>query len=241
VPQLRGTLPIVHDRASDTCPQLLALTVHELRTPVTVVAGYLRMLLRSQDEPLTDRQRKLVEEAERSCTRLAELVAQLGDLSNLDGGGATLARKEVAIFDLVADVAADVHEGRDRGVEVQVRGAVPGSLVIGDTARLRAALAALLYASAREKPGPAVILADCAVTEYEGKSWAVVRVGEEASLSLLDGAGAGKAFDEFRGGLGLLLPVARRVVEAHGGRLWSPGQEPRAAIAVLLPLKTLKN
>ena len=30
------------------------------------------------------------------------------------------------------------------------------------------------------------------------------------------------AFDEKRGGLGLALPLARRVFEGHGGRIWSP-------------------
>ena len=50
-------------------PRVMSLAVHELRTPVTVVSGYLRMLLRDQAGPLTDKQRKMVEEADRSCTR----------------------------------------------------------------------------------------------------------------------------------------------------------------------------
>jgi signal transduction histidine kinase len=48
----------------------LSLTVHELRTPVTVVSGYLRMLLKEQGGPLTEKQRKMLEEAERSCGRI---------------------------------------------------------------------------------------------------------------------------------------------------------------------------
>ena len=50
--------------------QLLALAVHEFRTPVSVVGGYLRMLQRDSDSPLADRHRKMVEEAERSCARI---------------------------------------------------------------------------------------------------------------------------------------------------------------------------
>src|SRR5512137_2689499 len=86
--------------------ELLALAVHEFRTPVTVVAGYLRMLAREQSGPLTDRQRALVDEAERSCARLSGLVAEMSDLSNLEAGTAPMALDEVDLTALADDVAS---------------------------------------------------------------------------------------------------------------------------------------
>jgi len=45
------------------------------------------------------------------------------------------------------------------------------------------------------------------------------------------------AFDEWRGGLGLALPVARRVIEKHGGTVWcASGPNARATAALRLPL-----
>ncbi len=55
----------------------LSLAVHELRTPVTVTAGYVRMLLREQAGPVSDRQRTMLEEAERSCGRLNALITEM--------------------------------------------------------------------------------------------------------------------------------------------------------------------
>ena len=52
-------------------PRAMSLAVHELRTPVTVVAGYLRMLIREQGGPLNEKQKKMLEEAERSCARIS--------------------------------------------------------------------------------------------------------------------------------------------------------------------------
>ena len=66
--------------------------VHEFRTPITVVAGYIRMLLKERAGPITDQQRKLLEEAEKSCGRLSALVAEMSDLSALEAGRRTFNR-----------------------------------------------------------------------------------------------------------------------------------------------------
>src|SRR5436309_11109471 len=78
------------DRSVDPrWPKLLSLSVHELRTPMTVVAGYIRMLLKDRAGAISDQQRRLLEEAEKSCARLSSLVAEVSELSNLEGGTLT--------------------------------------------------------------------------------------------------------------------------------------------------------
>ena len=64
----------------DSYPQLLSLAVHEFRTPASVVGGYLRMLQRDTESTLSDRQRKMIDEAEKSCARLVAIVAELSDV-----------------------------------------------------------------------------------------------------------------------------------------------------------------
>src|SRR4029078_315216 len=70
-------------------PQGLSLTVHEFRTPMTVVSGYIRMLLKERAGAITDQQRRLLEEAEKSCGRLSALVSEVSELSNLEAGTLT--------------------------------------------------------------------------------------------------------------------------------------------------------
>ena len=65
------------DSSKNPYPPLLSLAVHEFRTPASVVGGYLRMLQKDQDPPMSERQRRMIDEAEKSCARLVAIVAEL--------------------------------------------------------------------------------------------------------------------------------------------------------------------
>src|SRR5688572_15847551 len=115
----------------DSYPQLLSLAVHEFRTPCSVVAGYLRLVLREGGEPLTDQQRKMLQEAEKSCSRFIAIIGELSDISKLDSGFIKLAREPIDVFGLVGEVAKHVHEASEREVRLDVRGTDTGAPAIG--------------------------------------------------------------------------------------------------------------
>jgi len=222
-------------------PQLVSLAVHEFRTPASVVGGYLRMLQRDADPPLSERQRRMVDEAEKSCARLVAIVAELSDIGKLDGGVISLARQPLDLFALVGEVAELVHEARDREVFLEMRGPTNGAPMSGDGPRLRAAFDAVFRGILREKPGPATVVAERRLDVRDGKSAAIVIVSDAASVAHAYEREPGP-FDDKRGGLGLALPLARRVIEGHGGRLWSPsGDEAlsRTSAVISLPITEL--
>jgi K+-sensing histidine kinase KdpD len=182
----------------------------------------------------------MLQEAERSCERISALVAELSDLGKLESRELSVAQQEIDLSRLVVELASDMHEGEDRGVRLDIRVPTRPIVVTGDRARLSAAITTLLHAALRERGEPGVIVADCSVLDGT-PPWAVLAVGEEDALPSLIAAALGTPppFDEYRGGLGLALPVARRVVDALGGALWSaPGERPRAGSALRLPLRT---
>jgi len=150
-------------------PQLLSLAVHEFRTPASVVGGYLRMLQRDTDPPLSERQRKMVDEAEKSCARLVAIVSELSDIGKLDGGLITMARQPLDLFSLVGEVAELVHEARDREVHLELRGPNAGAPITGDMPRLKAAFDAIFRAILREKPGPTTVVAERRIELRDGQ------------------------------------------------------------------------
>ena len=206
--------------SEDSHARLIALTVHELRTPASVVGGYLRML-QMDTTPMSERQRRMIGEAEKSYERLVAIVAELSDIGKLDSGAIAPSRQPVDLFPLIDEAAGNVQEGKDREVQLTVSGPSSGASISGDAARLRPAFDAILRAMLRERPGPAAVTAERRLDTHDGRARALLVVANTGhTQDACDREPA--AFDEGRGGMGLALPLARRVIEAHGGRIWSP-------------------
>jgi hypothetical protein len=145
------------------------------------------------------------------------------------------------VFALIGEVAGSVQEARDRDVRLEVRGQTDGARLSGDTARLRTAFDAIFRAILREKGGPTLVVAERRLVTIDGVTSAVIAVGEEPYVEAAYQSASGP-FDEHRGGLGLALPLARRVIEGHGGRLLSAaavnGGDPvvRGSAIISLPI-----
>jgi signal transduction histidine kinase len=216
-------------------PQAVSLATHEFRTPLTVVSGYLRMLLNGQGGPITDTQRKMLEEAAGSCARMSALADEMSEFAKLQDGRAALTRRPYDLAALVAELASGMQEGRDRGVRIEPRGCDHPVLVTGDRARMKQALGALMHAALREQGESIVIVAECTVDAD-----AIVLTVCEPSLApaLRQGPQLTPPFaDEWWGGTGFSRPLARWIIEAHGGALWSAGEKQlRSAICVRLPI-----
>src|SRR6266542_3702089 len=99
-------------------PKVLSLSVHEFRTPMTVVAGYIRMLLKDRAGPLTDPQRRLLEEAEKSCARLTALLTEVSDLSNLEAGASPFNRQTTDLNKALRDAVEQLPPLPDREVAI---------------------------------------------------------------------------------------------------------------------------
>jgi hypothetical protein len=113
--------------------------------------------------------------------------------------------------------------------------------VSGDRIRLRRAFSAFFRAMVREQPSATIAAVDRRLARREDGVSAVVVVARETDVQRVYEAVAAP-FDEGRGGLGLALPIARRVIERHGGRVWTPALNAsddvaaRSAVIVSLPL-----
>jgi K+-sensing histidine kinase KdpD len=198
-------------------PKVLSLSVHEFRTPMTVVAGYIRMLLKDRAGPLTEQQRRLLEEAEKSCARLTTLLTEVSELSNLEAGTAPFNKGGVDLAAILNDAIGSLPPLPDREVPVTLDlrdGSMP---LDGDASRLTQGFRAIIAALRRELIGDDGLI----VRGRRAEGTFEVLVGDPETIAALEQEppGVRGVFDEWRGGVGLTLAVARRILNAHGATI----------------------
>jgi len=218
-------------------PKLLSLSVHEFRTPMTVVAGYIRMLLKDRAGPVTDQQRRLLEEAEKSCARLSALLAEVSELSNLEAGTITVNRQPADLYEVLRAAIAQLPDLPDRTVTVELEASGDRAPVKADAHRLQGALASVIGALRREIVTSDRMIVRERQVKLDGQTAHEILIGEPPTIDALEHARGVElpVFDEWRGGSGLSLPVARRIVGGHGGRIWSAPEGHKSGARILLP------
>ena len=216
----------------------VSMVSHELRTPLTSIIGFARTL---QTLPLGAAQhKKYLGIIEAEGKRLAEMVEEYLDVSKIEAGTLSLRLTTIDIQRLIQEVAEPLHLSSHVRIETRIDPTVP--TLIGDQDRLKRVLLNLLANAVRyTAEGTAVEVS--ASSEDHGICFRVKDHGPGLTLHAQE-----CVFDRFyRGtdaitertrGSGLGLPIAKAVVEKHGGRIWvesEPGQG--ATFLFWLPLQ----
>jgi two-component system sensor histidine kinase BaeS len=212
------------ERAEQQRRNLTADVAHELRTPLHIIQGNLEGVLDGVYEPTAEHIQATLEETQ----LLARLVEDLRVLSLAEMGQLPLLRQPVDISELLADVVTSFSGPAEAaGVHLAINGASQtGLLITGDPVRLDQVLGNLVANSLRHTPAGGQVTLTAQPIE-NGVRLTVTDTGEGIAPEDLP-----FIFDRFwRGdrarshtagaGSGLGLPIARQLIQAHGGRIWA--------------------
>lgn len=202
-------------------PKLLSVLAHELRSPLGVIQGYLRLLKSQRGEQ--DPDAKMIKAMLDATGRLTMLGRQASDLSSwMTRNKAGVPANHVALPALLADVSGrvagplDTAAVSDAAAAARVRSPEPEMLA--------AAIAALVDNVARETGEPAAPVAVVADRDADAETVSLF-IGPPSDVdgarASADAANAEVAFDG--GGLGLALVLASYVLDAHEARVTSAG------------------
>ena len=216
----------------------LALVAHELRSPASVVSGYLRLLQQDPDG-LTGHQRRMADEAGRACTRMLRLLQEVGELASLESSEPVPGPIGVPVFSICHDAlkSADLQTADGQTPVFMCAESDRSVVVDGNATWLKRAFGALMAATVREHRTEPLECHGFVCQGGEGSRDAVIVFGPRGlGASRDDLAARGETFNRWRGGTGLSLPIACRIIEAHNGRVWSPGGAGSRASAWSLPI-----
>jgi signal transduction histidine kinase len=216
------------------CRRLMSLIAHELRSPGAVVAGYLRLLAKNTAPGLSEPERKMIDEANKSCARLLHIAQELSELAELTADDSVRGWQPVPVFELCREV---VQAAEDAGAVVTfaMEGDDSSACVEGHAVRLRQAVGLLITVVGRERGAAPMTVTG--VVSRTAESRAILVFGEASDAADMDAlVGGHAAFDRWRGGTGLSLPIACRIIENHRGDIWALSHGSRGACALVLPL-----
>ncbi len=193
---------------------------HELKTPLTVIAGFAETL-RDRDLP-TDNRERFLDTIEANTRRMQRIVDDLLDLSRYESGSW---RPNVVSNDLagvVTDVFIGVSRAADaKGLTLNFQASPDADRVDADPTALRQVLANLVENAVRHTARGGVTVN----AEAPPRGGTTLRVRDTGSGIPTEHLGriferfyrvdAGRAREE--GGTGLGLAIVRHLVEAHGG------------------------
>jgi signal transduction histidine kinase len=215
----------------------LAIVAHELRTPLSALASAAEALARCASEPSVVRISGIMS---RQTAAMRALVDQLLDASRVDTGRVTLNLCDLDLRDVARNVVEDHRDQLDRAnLLCKLTLAAEPITVHGDTMKLRQVLGNLLSNAIKFTPAPGSV---DVVVETSGASGClrVCDTGVGFSPELLPAL-----FDRYWqasrgsfGGLGLGLPIAKGLIDLHGGEIgaFSEGPGQGCTITILLPL-----
>lgn len=211
------------DRLKD---EFISVASHELRTPLTSLQMAVELLAEGSGGPLTQSQRHLIQMAAADAQRLERLTRDLLDLTRLEAGTAVLDRRPISPAELV-ELGVSPLRAQAEAKEVRLELQVPPDLpfVLGDAAQLARVLSNLVSNALRHTPAGGRVGVR-ASRENEREHFQVCDTGEGIPAEYLS-----RVFDRFvqvpgatAGGAGLGLPIARKIVEAHGGEIWAESE-----------------
>src|SRR5229473_2422490 len=241
----------------------LASAAHELKTPLAVIKGYYDLLLSGSLGKLTDKQRDILQESKESCERLVRLVSMFLNYSALESGKLVLHLRENDLRDCLSELATRWHEAFVRK-HVRLDTILGGDLPIFkfDYQKVQQTVANLLDNALKHTPAGGQVTLRTELHFWERRSAEEMqsverrreRVQHPNSLKVsVSDTGPGIAsehhqeiFEDFvrvdrtSSGMGLGLAIAKRLVQAHRGKIWVDSEPRRGCtFTFLLPIDNL--
>ena len=224
------------ERVTKMKSQFIDVVSHELRTPLTVMRGYVDLVESEYAPKLDPRFAQRLKIIKTNTDKLYALVESMLDISRLEKGSLEIhpepMKVDVILEDVVRDRTKDSEE-KKQSLTLSVDGPVP--ILMADRRRMRDVFNNMIDNAIKYTEEGGRIQVGC---RDEGR---IVHVWVKDNGIGIPLENLGRIFDRFYivakddlahqvDRIGLSLPIAKGIVEAHGGRLWVESQVGKGSV-----------
>ena len=232
------------EEANAAKDEFLATISHELRTPITAILGWTRMLVMGQLD--YDRQQKAFEIIDRNARAQAQLIEDLLDVSRIISGKMRVDFKSVDVTGVISSAIEALRPAAEaKRIRINFDSSSDAGPTLGDAQRLQQVVWNLLSNAIKFTPRDGAV------------RLSLRRVESSIELRVADnGVGipsnflphvfnrfsqADSSITRSHGGLGMGLAIVRALVELHGGVVSaaSAGEGKGAEFTVKLPISAV--
>ena len=176
------------ERLNQMKNSFLGLASHELKTPLTIIMGYVELLLSEREEPFDEDTLGLIRHISRASDRLSEIVRDMVDVSMIDGQTIDLISQDVDVNILVqrsVDKAEPHVKQREQNLKLELSSDLP--LVKCDVDRMIQALGNILGNSIKFTPDRGTIIIQTKLVHTPRKAEKFASGGIDGACSLSNG------------------------------------------------------
>lgn len=263
VPSLESLLRVMArlSGADSVASRAVAMTVHDLRTPLMAAMGYCQLILRDS-APLQHRQVESLEQLQYCLNKVDRLVADLGQLSHGQSGGMAPRRRRADIeLCLKRSLIPVIPLAADKQILIRYHVEPPRGPLYFQADQIDRVLINILENACKFTPRGGMIdvyagpVYDPRLSDSSPESGDCLhgipnayRVDVRDSgpgvptrflRSIFDAAFIVNRSDE-RSGTGLGLAISRSIIEAHGGHIWAESQGQGLAVSFVLSMHRRK-
>lgn len=229
--------------------EFISIASHQLRTPLTVIKGYMSMILEGTYGKVGSSMKKPIEGVFQSNERLIRLVNNLLNLSRLEAGRIKMSNGKLQIEDTIQSVLEELKiKADEKKLKLSLKKPAKKLPVItADSEKIRSVISNLIDNAIRYTEKGSITVAtsvkDAKILHIEIQDTGIGMTKDEMGglFKSFSRGGAGNTF--WTEGTGLGLYVAKQFVDMHKGKIWaeSPGRGKGSTFFVELPLKKINE
>jgi signal transduction histidine kinase len=213
------------ESASRAKTEFLANMGHELRTPLNAIIGFSSIMRDARLGPISSRYAEYAASIAESGTHLLAVINGILDMARAEADRLVLVEEEVEIARAVAFSLGTIEDMAQRA-EIDCHCDIPAELprFFGDAAKLRQILINLLSNAVKFTPSGGEVRVTVEHDPRDGLAFRVQDNGigiahDKLSVALAPFGQIESGLDRKYDGTGLGLPLAKRLIELHGGRM----------------------